>query len=396
MTTRFTPSPTTRASALLTLTLMLAVGAAPASAQRRVEVTSAPRRARAESDSTERIVRLLKQRADSLAHLYGDNEELSAAERQRVGEALDRTVAELEHAITMMQNGLTLTGDIRTQVAPMRSMRAAEAMSRTLLRSAAGASGPHGWVGLVVNGVAREPRIERGEVIVHYLTYPEILSVEPGSPAERAGIVPGDTLLAYDGHDVRDVDISMTRLLKPNARVLVRIARDGKVRDVPLTVADAPSRILLRRDDMNGAMSGLSMTGALPATPAFPRAPSAPARPLGMRQSMVGAIAPAAPVAPTPMAVDGVAGAEMGSITEDWGRLTGVSHGVLVFRVPHGSLAAESGLKEGDVIVRAAHRPVQTLAELRDLIAVAWGNGERALAIDYVRERKTRSGSLRW
>jgi S1-C subfamily serine protease len=94
--------------------------------------------------------------------------------------------------------------------------------------------------------------------------------------------------------------------------------------------------------------------------------------------------------------IGGVAGAQMGSLTQDWARLTGVAHGVLVMRAPAGSLAAESGLRDADVIVRAAGREVRTLPELRDLIAMTWGNGERAMAIEFVRERTKRSGMLRW
>jgi len=107
---------------------------------------------------------------------------------------------------------------------------------------------PRGWLGIVIQGAAQEPRVVNGEMIIHYLTHPEIVSVEPSSPAERAGLVPSDTLIAYDGRDVKDGDISMTRLLRPNSRVLVRIRRDGRTRDVPVTIADVPSRISLRRD----------------------------------------------------------------------------------------------------------------------------------------------------
>jgi hypothetical protein len=48
------------------------------------------------------------------------------------------------------------------------------------------------------------------------------------------------------------------------------------------------------------------------------------------------------------------------------------------------------------VIVKAAGQSVRTLPELRDLIATAWGAGARSIAIEFVRERKTRTGALRW
>jgi C-terminal processing protease CtpA/Prc len=399
MMARLTFHSTLRAPALVTLTLALSAGAVPlgvlplGAQERRVEITT--RRTRADADSTERQIQRLKQRVDSLAHLYGDNDELSAAERQRVGEELDRTMDALEQA--MFANARVQTsGTMRIQVAPMRSAPQAQAMSRTLMQRPA-TGGPHGWVGIVVNGVAHEPRIERGELIVHYITYPEVVSVEPSSPAERAGLQPGDTLIAYDGRDVRDVDISMTRLLTPNARVMVRIAREGRMRDFPMTVADAPSRIMLRREDMNAPLVASRAPGTIAVAPGFPRTPTpvSTAPSSAMRRALAPP-APSAPMAPTPVSMGGLAGAQMGSITESWASLTGVKFGVLVMRAPAGSLAAESGLRDADVIVKAAGQAVRTLPELRDLIAAAWGNGDRSLAIEFVRERKTRSGSLRW
>ena len=379
MTARLLHHPALRLSALLSLALALPAGAQGGSAAGRTEV-STRRVSRAESDSA---LRRLKARADSLARLYADDDALSVAERQRVGEELDRTMAVLERTLSAMQAGATF----QLRMVPLSSARAAAEMSRTLMQSPA--SGPRGWLGIVVNGVAREPRVEGNELIVHYLNYPGIVSVEPSSPAERAGLVPGDTLFAYDGHDVRDVDISMTRLLVPNARVLVRVGREGKVRDVPVTIADAPSRIMLRREDMDP--SALAQSQAIiTIAPSFPGGTlSSP----GLRRSLVGTVAPAMSV---PEAVGGIAGAQMSGMTPDWARLTGVTHGVLVMRAPAGSLAAESGLRDADVIVKAGGRAVNTVAELRDLIAATWGNGERSLPLDFVRERKARSGVLRW
>lgn len=379
------------APALLTLTLGLVAGVAPLGAQQappaqRMEVVN-HRVPRAPGDTTDRVVRHLKARADSLGRVYNENEGLSLAERQRVGDELDQTVEELERAIEAMNAGVP-GASFHFRIAPMADARAAELMARTL--SAAG--GPRGWLGIVVNGVAREPRVERGELIVHYLTYPEIVSVEPSSPAQRAGITPGDTLYAYDGRDVRDVDISMTRLLKPNARVLVRTGGNGRVRDVRVTIADRPQRIIVRGIEMNAP--GADREGIAVATvPRFPGRGEGTRG--GMSQSVV-VTAPAAPSAPTPTGVGGLAGAQMGTLTAEWGRLTGVTKGVLVMRVPVGSIAAESGLRDADVIVRAAGRTVGTLPELRRLLATAWGNGDRALSIEFVRERKARIGALRW
>ena len=380
---------TARRSARLACWLILAgtVAAPPTiGAQMRVDVTTTRRGVRPDSSATDRMVRRLKLRADSLAREYGDNDGLSLAERHRIGAELDRTIEALDRALTSLQNG---TDPAQARLLHVQVMRAAGAQARSAMARAFGGGGaagglaPRGWLGIVVTGAAREPWIEDGELFVRYVTHPEIVSVEPSSPAERAGLVPGDTLIAYDGRDVRDVDISMSRLLTPNARVLVRIGREGRTRDVPVTIADAPSRILLRRDDMSGDMSITRLPGELDGVAGF-----APSR--GVRGM------PSPLRAPSPISASGIAGAQMGSLTAAWARLTGVPWGVLVLRAPVGSLAAESGLRDADVIVKAAGQAVRTLPELRELLARAWSSAARELPLQFVRDGTTRSGVLRW
>jgi C-terminal processing protease CtpA/Prc len=403
MKARQTRAPVRTSPALFVIALLAfvvpVVALAPSAAAQARSDAPASRRTRLEGDPAEHRIRLLRARADSLARIYGESDARTVADRQRVGEALDRTVDELQQALSALgERLLRSSADLPLRIAPMAS--ATNAMSRALMqKSIGGGMAPRGWLGIVVTGAAIEPWIANGELLVRYLTHPEIVSVEPSSPAERAGLVPGDTLLAYDGRDVRDTDISLTRLLTPNARVLVRIQREGRARDVPVTIADAPSRILLRRDDMNGTVSIMRASSAIAAAPAFPRGvmpARAPFAPSIVRRAPVPARPAAAAVLPTPAASGGLVGAEMASVTSDWARLTGVTHGVLVMRAPVGSLAAESGLRDADVIVAAAGQPVRTVTELRDLIATAWGNGERSLTIRFVRAQKTRTGALRW
>lgn len=74
---------------------------------------------------------------------------------------------------------------------------------------------------------------------VRYRTgYPVIVSVRPGSPADSAGLMVGDTLVAYDG-----VDITRNRvLLAPPAgtQVIVRYRRGGNEREVIMTSTPVP------------------------------------------------------------------------------------------------------------------------------------------------------------
>jgi hypothetical protein len=376
--------------------ILIAAPAAPLAAQQRMEVM-VRRGPRAERDTLEREVRRLHLRADSLSRVYGETTD--AEERRRAGEALDQTVEQLDQIAMRVMDGdvrMMRLEPPRGMLAPMANGGAAAAMTQALTRSGV----PRGWLGIVVSGAAREPWIERGELLIRYVTHPEIVSVEPSSPAERAGLVPSDTLIAYDGKDVTEGDISVTRLLKPNARVLVRIRRDGQTRDVPVKIASAPRRITIRVDEMLADRYPNAMAEA----PAFPTAPFPPAAMLSPLPGFVprGPRVPAtsvsmyAPTVTSPGLPDGIAGAKMASITSGLGRSLGVSYGVLVVSAPIGSPAAESGLVDGDVIVEAAGQLVRTVSGLRELVGAAVEHGERSVTLETVRGKQKRKVVLRW
>jgi serine protease Do len=397
-----------RTPLLISFTAMLASGGPGALQAQRTEMVITRRAPRAEpADANDRQLRRLGRQADSLAQLYNENEDLTTAQRRVIGEALDRTVAQIEELAQRMADADSRMVRVHVQVPPMMDERNATAMSNALRQAEASQLVmPRGWLGIVVSGTAREPRIDNGELIIRYLTHPEIVSVEPSSPAERAGLVPSDTLVAYDGRDVRDRDISLTKLLRPNARVLVRIRRDGRMKDVPVTIADVPSRIRLRSES-NYEMAPPRATVPLQ-EPSFPRAPMPPTvafapRPTPAMPSMpvypgAGVVAPQPP---TPAVIlsygyNSVAGAQFAPLTEGLARSIGVPRGVLVITAGIGSPAYQSGLRDGDVVVRVGAVPVRTVAELREQVRAAVNDGESRVELDCVRERKPRKVTLRW
>jgi len=69
---------------------------------------------------------------------------------------------------------------------------------------------------------------------------------------------------------------------------------------------------------------------------------------------------------------------------------------VLVTNAPVGSPAYQSGLRDGDVITRAGGEALRTVNDLRRQVASAADNGERSLALELVRGKRTRKGTLRW
>jgi S1-C subfamily serine protease len=382
---------------LVTLTLVAAAGATPLAAQHRVEVKA--RSSRADADSLGRQERRLHDRVATLARSL-DDEDLSASERRAVGEELNRAVQQLAGLASRMAG---IGEQMQVRIERMTGDRA-RMMSRALTQtSVAQGAMPRGWIGLVAVGPALEPRVENDELLVRYLAYPRVQSVDPSSPAQRAGIMPGDTLLAYDGRDVREGDISLPRLLQPGKRLMVRFRRDGRVHDVALAVATAPTRIRQRRDEEIDETRAPWTVAGVPDAASFPRVPEPPsAVPAAPMRRVVVRSAPVAPMPPAPATAlfgfspNGVAGAQLATVTEGLARTLGVKRGVLVTNAPVGSPAFESGLQDGDVIVKVAGQDISSVAELRDLVRMVAENGDHAVALECVRDRRGRRVVLRW
>jgi S1-C subfamily serine protease len=379
---------------LVSITFALVAGAAPLAAQGADVLRRSPRPVMA--DSMDAQLRTLRRSIDSLAQRYGDDD-LAWAERRRVGEEIDRTVARFE-ALRERSARFGGPGEARSfvRVFTRDGAENASSLSRVITRDFS----PRGWIGILVGGPATEFRMENGELFVRYLAYPTITSVDPGSPAQRAGIAANDTLLAYNGRDVLNADISTTKLLTPNSRLTVRVRREGEVRDFPLVVATAPSRIVQRRADELRQLESPWVVAGVPDAPAFPRLPpSAPVASPAPRMPRT-AVAVRAPLPPQPHMTftfsDGVVGAVMVPLSEGLRRLTGVQSGVFITQAPASSPAAESGLRDGDVIMKVDGSPVRSVPEVRALIARAGDNGERSVTVEYVREKRARTTTLRW
>jgi S1-C subfamily serine protease len=67
-----------------------------------------------------------------------------------------------------------------------------------------------------------------------------ILSVEPDSPADKGGLLLGDTLVAFEGKALRHLDDLMGQLgsAAVGKTVTLRIVRGGQLQDVKVTVGE--------------------------------------------------------------------------------------------------------------------------------------------------------------
>ena len=75
--------------------------------------------------------------------------------------------------------------------------------------------------------------------------------VESGTPAEKAGVEPGDVILRFDGKPI-ERESDLPRLVggtKPGSKVQIQVWRKGKAVDLPITVAEMEPDTPARRPD---------------------------------------------------------------------------------------------------------------------------------------------------
>lgn len=316
----------------------------------------------------------LQERLDSLQHEF-EGLGLDAPDRVDLVRELRTLISSLGDISQLEQHARIRFADSSVRV-KVRAFPAPQVFAMPFLRRSMPSLQP-GWIG--INVEAPHQRVVRNDsAFIRYFNYPEVVSVEPNSPAERVGIARGDRLLAYDGADLRDREINLTRLLQPSRRITITVRRDGEERDFSLVVTKPPAQVEMRR---NLTFPDISVDTAPVRLRRLPR---------------VAQLAPTPPGAVMIMDPGSVpmAGATLIAIKdESLGHIFGVSGGVLVAEV-FSDPAESSGLKGGDVIRRADGDEVSDVAQLRRIIEAH--NGDRAVELEIVRQKRTRSLTLRW
>lgn len=264
----------------------------------------------------------------------------------------------------------------------------------------------NGYLGVTLSTTAPEVQQEGGKTLMRFEDYPTIESVDPDSPAERAGLESGDKLLALNGQDVTSGCEPFSTLLKPGSHVLLSVKRGAYTKQLSALVAKRP---VSSWSQVWTYPRGGATTIIIPSAPktsssrVAPPAPPAPAaEPDSDGADVTISVAPYPAVSPMPeistmdLHLGGsllvVAGAEVRSV----GNLAdyfGVSQGVLVLRVESGTIAARSGLQDGDVIVRADGNPVNSPAGLSRAMYRA---SDAQLKLDVVRLKKKKTVLLKW
>jgi len=148
-----------------------------------------------------------------------------------------------------------------------------------------------------------------------------VSSVEKGSPAEKAGIEPGDVIIKFDGKEVADSAQLPARVaeMKPGATARLEIIRKGSTKELSVTVGEM-------KDSKIASASG---------------APQEQGR-LGV------AVRPLNP---------------------DEQRQSGVKEGLVVEDAS--GPAARAGIQTGDVILSVNGTPIRSVDQLRSLVSKA-------------------------
>lgn len=255
---------------------------------------------------------------------------------------------------------------------------------------------PAGWFGFVADGVNESWNAPSGTYL-RYFEYPTVVAVEPNSPASRAGIRFGDSLVAYNGSDVVRRAINFTQLLTPGREVEVRVRREGEVKDLMIVVAKAPASVMdQRRRDAAAAMANTPAPPSAIARTTQRSMVEAQAR-VASGQAMVTAGPQRAPGSPTgvmmpTLAVAGVYGAAIASVTPEAGKsFAGMNGrgGVLISAVPTGSFAERVGLRQFDVILSVDGESVVTTNQLRARLAHADVTNAQQIKLELLRAGKT-------
>jgi serine protease Do len=147
-----------------------------------------------------------------------------------------------------------------------------------------------------------------------------VSSVQKDSPAAKAGIEPGDVIVKFNGKEINgSADLPpQVSSLKPNTQATLEIWRDGKSRQMAVTVGAIDDKTVVATNDkaeLGKARLGIAVR---------------PLSPEEMRDNSL----------PNGLVVQDVAGA-----------------------------AARAGIRAGDVIVAVNNTPVKSTAQLKELVA---------------------------
>src|ERR1700677_1221190 len=182
----------------------------------------------------------------------------------------------------------------------------------------------------------------------------EISRVEENSPAEKAGVKPGDVVLEYNGQRVEGMEQfgRMVRETPPGREVKLTISRDGKTQTLAALLSTRKIRF-----PANFPPDFVMPEFHMPDMPQIYTA---------TRSAMLGV--------------------EAETLGSQLAVYFGVKDGVLVRSVLDNTPAQKAGIKAGDIITKVDGMAVSSPSELSGAVRAA--NSKKTYAIELMRERK--------
>jgi serine protease Do len=143
--------------------------------------------------------------------------------------------------------------------------------------------------------------------------------VYPGTPAQKAGIQPGDVIVEFNGKKVTDADnlSLMVSECAPGAEMTVKIVRNGQPKAFTVKLAELPVPVGQNNNNQNKNTDN------------------------------------------TADALDGVSVRDLNPQIRQELRIPDSLQGALVMEVGPDSNSADAGLQHGDVVVEVNHQPVK-------------------------------------
>lgn len=264
----------------------------------------------------------------------------------------------------------------------IRSFGLAALLAGVPLAANAQKAPPKGWLGVLITTGIGETN-GRGALVFN--DYPVIESIDPGSPAEKAGLMAGDILISINSQDFKKNPIPMNSLLVPGQKVVFRYKRDNIAKKVGMTVAERPAGTSQRVQ--------LSIIGPDPMRRRA-QVEEGMLRRAATRMTLPPSVAIAPLVFGTGTPSIAVAGAELTQLNEAWRETMNFKgDGILVVNVVVPSIAGDAGLRSGDVITKVEKQVVQNPGQLIKMMLEAENN---TLLLQILRKQKEQNITLRW
>ncbi|NDV19406.1 Do family serine endopeptidase [Pseudodesulfovibrio sp. JC047] len=180
-----------------------------------------------------------------------------------------------------------------------------------------------GWLGVTIQRVGETQAKALG---LSEPTGALVASVGKNSPAAKGGLKQGDVILGVNGHKVEDNNDLLKKIadLSPNEKVRLNLWRNGKTVTKTVTLGERSEKTLAA---MSPNKQGPTQTSAV----------------LGM---------------------------QLKSVTDQEAQALGLetTQGLLVVTVDRNTPAGEEGIRQGDVIIQANQKDVNTVVELQKVI----------------------------